>query len=259
MITKDRKTQSDDYLQYYAGQSPVLTVAAQARLRAAHVAVFGLGRNGVSTVLALNAAGVCRFTGVDPQLIAPEQIGPYWFTLPRDIGTSKAAVVARFLAPRPNLKFHSVVAQAEDDEVESVTKDADLWISCVNSLESRLSLEAKAIRNGKPILQVAAYDGRQQLGGAITLRLPSRPELACFGCFFPDEGTNFERGEGLLSTVTAILGHVAGHLAVILLVKPSDDPIRVNNVFFVDLQKFGMEALRVARRADCKLCGHLPC
>lgn len=127
-------------------------------------------------------------------------------------------------------------------------------VSCSNTVEGRLAAERKAIRYGKPVLQVAASDGRKRRGGRITLRLPENRWSACFGCYL-SSGQEFPRGEGLLATVTSALGAIAANMAVQLLTGVRAEFVLKHNLFWIDLETYQIEALAVRRRPGCKVCG----
>ena len=101
-------------------------------------------------------------------------------------------------------------------------------------------------------MQVAAYDHRELIGGLITIRRPDRHE-ACFGCLL-DASTIVVRGEGLLSTATAALAAIAANMAVQLLTGQRAGFITDHNVFFVDLEKYAIDALAVVPSPECTVC-----
>ena len=103
-------------------------------------------------------------------------------------------------------------------------------------------------------MQVAAFDGRERLGGLIALRLPENRWSACFGCLLNDK-QKFPRGEGLLTTVTSTLAAIASNMVVELLASVRSDFLRRHNVLWIDLERYNVEALSVKRRPGCKVCG----
>src|SRR2546422_1487928 len=247
-----RKT-SDEYLQHHATQVAVIGEQGQQRLAEARVHVSGLGRVGHQVVLLLAAAGVGIVPANDPQSMEPENFGAFVFARRPDRGREKAFVLERFFDGRPDFLFEPVVARTESAEVDPYIARSDLVISCANTVSGRLAAEAKAIRYGKTVMQVAAFDHRELVGGLITIRRPNRNE-ACFGCFL-DGAADFSRGEGLLSTATAALAAIAANMAVQLLTGQRAGFITEHNVFFVDLEKYAIDALAVVPSPECTICG----
>jgi len=237
----------------YSSQLPVLGRAGQNRLRSASIHVSATGRLGMQVIFASAAAGVGRISSNDPQVIEDENFGSFIFCRRPDIGRQKTLVLARFLDGIPGLEFDGLGIGTESNAVDPLIARSDLVVSCANTLSGRLAAERKAIQYGKPVLQVAAYDGRERLGGVITLRRPENPEGACFGCYFPDDRT-FPRGEGLLSTVTTMLAAMAANIAVQVLSGVHSEFISKHNFFSIDLERYRIEALAVERRKGCEIC-----
>ena len=101
-------------------------------------------------------------------------------------------------------------------------------------------------------MQVAAFDHRVLIGGLITIRRPNRAE-ACFACLL-GAAPEFPRGEGLLATATAALAAIASNMAVQLLTGQRAGFITDHNVFFVDLEKYAIDALTVVPNPKCTIC-----
>ncbi len=239
---------------FHSGQLPVIGSSGQRRLQQSRVIVFGTGRVGSSVVVGMNAAGVGIIDGVDPQRIEAEQIGPFFFAGKCDIGTPKAVALARFLNRRGLALVNGICGDVERTPLDRV-RQASLVISCANTLLARVAAERKAIQAGVPILQVAAFDGREQLGGMITLRHPMHQHLACYACVASKDGQPSTGRDGLLTPVTAVLGNVAAHFATLLLTGCRDRDLLMHNVFILDLERLLLERISVARRGGCEICG----
>ncbi len=239
---------------YHAAQLPVLGESGQACLAGASVHISGLGRIGTGVALNLAAAGVGSISGNDPQMEEAENIGPFLFCRPKDLGRPKVFVLEEFLHGRPGLIFEPLAEMTESDLVDPYIAQSDLVISCANTLSARLSAESKAIRMGKPVVQVAVDDGSKFLGGMITLRLPQNEWSACLGCYL-ENMPQFPRGEGLLTTATSVLAAIAANMAVALLTGVRAEFLNSHNLFLVNLESYSIEALTVERRKECGVCG----
>jgi adenylyltransferase/sulfurtransferase len=237
----------------YGPQLAVLGRKGQEKLRGTRVHVSGTGRIGTAVVLALAAEGIGAISVNDPQRIEPENVGACIFVGSGDLGKQKVAVLRRTLRRRQDLAFETLAARTESRAVDSWICRSDLIVSCANTLEARFAAERKAIRYRKPILQVAAFDGRDRLGGMITLRRPTNRWSACFGCLAEEHEP--QRGEGLLPTVTSTLAAVASTMATQILTGQRCGVTRTHNLFYIDLEHYAIEALAVERRIDCAVCG----
>ncbi|HWZ30734.1 MAG TPA: ThiF family adenylyltransferase [Bryobacteraceae bacterium] len=243
-----------DRFAVHAGQLPVIGRSGQQRLQRSRVIVFGTGRVGSSVVVGLHAAGLGIIDGVDPQRIEAEQIGPSFLARKRDVGTPKAVALARFLNRRQLGRVNGIYGDVERTSFDRV-RQASLVISCANAIPARIAAERKAIQAGIPIFQVAAFDGREQLGGMITLRHPANKHLACYACIASQDEQRPSGRDGLLTPVTAVLGNVAAHLATLLLAGCRDRDLLAHNVFVLDLERLLLERISVARRGGCEVCG----
>src|SRR5437899_1366730 len=160
------------YLSRCAAQLPVLTSEGQLRLRKARVHISGAGRIGSALVARLAEAGVGHVSANDPQKVEAENLGPWAFARPPDVGKEKVVVLWKFFQGRQDFDFEPLVEATESRRVDLYIRRARLVISCANTVDGRLAAERKAIRYRKPVMEVAAFDGRRRLGGLITLRLP---------------------------------------------------------------------------------------
>ncbi|MCI0418295.1 MAG: ThiF family adenylyltransferase, partial [Acidobacteria bacterium] len=233
-----------DYFSLYEAQLPVIGIDGQERLRHAQLHVSGTGRIGTFVIAALACSGVTRISANDPQELELENIGCLIVAGRSDLGKPKVLLLQACLQDRAGFVFQPVIAASESTSVEPFMKSADLIVSCANTLEGRLAAERHAITYHKPILQVAAFDGRQRLGGLITVRLPGNRHSACFGCYVGD-GFQFYRGEGLMSTVTATLAGMASNMAVQILTGVRSDWLREHNRLEIDLENYQIERMRV--------------
>lgn len=238
----------------HLSQLPVLGKAGQDRLRRARVHVVGTGRIGSWVAMALAAAGVGCVSANDPQVVERENLGAFVFARVPDIGKEKVFALEEFFHGRPAFVFEPVVAPIESRLVDRCLGLSDLVICCANTLSGRLAAERKAIRYGKPVLQTAALDGRERLGGVLTLRLPENPWSACFGCYFPND-RRFPRGEGLLSTATIALAAFASNMAVQIITRVRSAVFKRHNLFQLNLETYELAGLAVRRRAKCRVCG----
>src|SRR6266487_2613800 len=140
------------YDEIFAAQSPALCDAGQERLREARVHTVGAGRAGGA------------LSSNDPQAVEPDNLNTFAFSS-ADIGAKKVKALKHQMALREHSTFRWLALPIQADEVDAFIEAADLVICCANTVSGRLVTEEKAIRYGKPMMQVAAFDGRDCLGG----------------------------------------------------------------------------------------------
>lgn len=125
-----------------------------ARLRAARVAVFGLGGVGSFAAEALARAGVGNLLLVDDDVIAPSNLNRQLLALRSTLGQPKvSAAQARILDIDPEIRV-----EARALRYEAATADAfdftglDFVIDAIDSVTSKLLLVQRAKAAGAPIL-----------------------------------------------------------------------------------------------------------
>ena len=243
-------------LLWQRAQVAVLGQRRQSKLARSKVVVVGCGRIGSQVAIGLVAAGNEHIVIVDGQRVEAEQLGPFVFAHKNDIGRPKVDVLARFIAPHRQCLIEPVTCRVERAGLSQLLKNCQLVISCANKPDARLFVESQAIEHELPVMQVAAFDSRERIGGMITLWRPEI-KLACYGFLLPSRARP-KRDNALLSNATAVLGALAAHVATALLAGYSAEALRRNNLFLVDLHDFSMEALAVERSKSCRTCGR-PC
>jgi hypothetical protein len=243
------------YNEAHAAHLPVLGSGGQERLHQARVHVVGAGRVGSTLIQHLATAGVSALSSNDPQAVEPDNLNSLAFSR-ADIGTKKVKVVSRRLALREHSNFRWIALPVEADEVDQYIEASDLVICCANTVIGRITAEEKAIRYGKPSMQVAVFDGRNCLGGLISVRLPENSWAACAGCYL-DPNRESNPSGGLLSTVTSTLAAIAANMTVAILSSVRTQVFQEKNLFYVDLETYGIEGLAVEKRSGCPLCGQI--
>ena len=223
------------------------------KLASAQVHIGGLGRLGTTIAMALQSAGIGGISGNDPQTFDEEQMGWCVFARRADLGRPKVHLLERFFDGRPNFRFEGIQEQNQSPKILSHLKQADLIFCCANDLAARLSLERAAIELGKPCIQATIQDGRQSLGGFVSVWAPES-DLSCFGCIFPDETGAKHQNELLIPTVARLIGDFAAHLGVQILRGDWQPTPKHPNVFVIDLKEHSIESLSVRRRTSCRTC-----
>jgi molybdopterin/thiamine biosynthesis adenylyltransferase len=189
----------------------------------------------------------------DHQVVEPDNLNSLGFSC-ADVGTKKVKALSRRLALREHSRFRWIALPVEADEVDPYIEASDLVICCANTVTGRVAAEQKAVRYGKPSMQVAVFDGRDCLGGLISVRLPENPWSACAACYL-DPNRESNPSAGLLSTVTSTLAAIATNMAVAILSGVRTQMFREKNLFYVDLETYDIEALAVEKRSGCPVCG----
>ena len=131
----------------------LLGSAAMARLRAAHVAVFGLGGVGSYTAEALARGGVGELTLVDADVVSRSNINRQLLALESTIGQQKAEVMARRAADiNPAIRVHPHVATYSAQTREALFAPYDYVVDAIDLVSCKLDLIVTALVRGIPIV-----------------------------------------------------------------------------------------------------------
>lgn len=131
----------------------ILGEDAMARLKRAHVAVFGLGGVGSYAVECLARSGVGELTLIDSDCYAPSNLNRQLGALHSTLGRPKAEVLAeRCRDIDPDITVHPMVGLYTADERERFWGDYDYVADCIDLVACKLDLIETALRRGIPIL-----------------------------------------------------------------------------------------------------------
>ena len=153
----------DDYAQRFSGVGRLFGADAPARLRAAHVAVVGVGGVGSWTVEALARSGLGAITLIDLDDVCVTNINRQLPALDDTVGRPKVAVLAERIALiSPGCRIH---AAAEFFTAESagrlLTPRPDFVIDAVDRRSHKCLIIASCRERDVPVLTVGAAGGRR--------------------------------------------------------------------------------------------------
>lgn len=223
--------------------------AGYARVRAARVAVVGLGGVGSWTVEALARSGVAQLVLIDLDHVAESNINRQVQALSTTLGQHKGqALLERIAAIHPGCAVQVVDAFVEPDNWPALLpQPVDVLVDACDQVRAKSTLAAWALRQGVPLVCVGAAGGKRQAQGVevqdladvthdpllASLRQRLRKETGApragrmgLRCVFsreavalPDEscatdGTLNCNGYGSSVTVTATFGMVAAGEAI---------------------------------------------
>ncbi|MEV0197577.1 ThiF family adenylyltransferase [Nonomuraea sp. NPDC050691] len=145
-----------------------------------HVVVAGAGSVGAYVAECLARSGVGRLTVVDPERVAPENLGRSPYTV-GDIGRPKvSALASRLVAINPELtvRVERCGVQALDPgDLAETLRDGDLLVAATDDSRAQRRLDHLAYWTGVPAIFPGLYRGAA--GGEVIMTYPGS---ACWGC-----------------------------------------------------------------------------
>lgn len=133
-----------------------------ARLRAAHVILFGLGGVGGHVAEALARAGVGQLTLVDADTVAESNLNRQILALRSNLGQPKAqAAAARVRAINPDCRMQPVEMFYLPENADSLPFDgADYVVDAVDTVTAKLEIITRAQAAGVPVISCMGTGNR---------------------------------------------------------------------------------------------------
>jgi tRNA A37 threonylcarbamoyladenosine dehydratase len=147
----------------FGGLARLYGEAGYARLRAARVAVVGVGGVGSWAVEALARSGVAELTLIDLDHVAESNINRQVQALGRTLGQAKVQALAERIADiHPGCVVRGVEEFATPDNWPALLPHAvDAVIDACDQVRTKQALAAWALREGLPFVCVGAAGGKQ--------------------------------------------------------------------------------------------------
>lgn len=162
---------SADLERRFGGLRRLYGDAAYARLRAARVAVVGLGGVGSWAAEALARCGVARLVLIDLDHVAESNVNRQVQALGRTLGQAKVQALAERIADiHPGCQVLAVEDfVAPDNWPALLPAPVDVLVDACDQVRAKLALAAWSLREGVPLVCVGAAGGKRQ---------PQRVEVA---------------------------------------------------------------------------------
>lgn len=173
---------TDTELDRYARQLILkeLGGAGQLRLKAARIALVGIGGLGCPASLYLAAAGVGALTLIDDDDVSLDNLHRQILFTDADIGRPKVMVAAeRLTALNPHVTIHPVQVLLTPNNALDILADHDLILDGSDSFSTRLVVNIAAVSLAIPLVSgaIGAFDGQ------VGLFEGHRADAPCYQCF----------------------------------------------------------------------------
>jgi len=242
---------------------------AQDRLRAATVAVIGIGTIGSAITAHLARAGVGCIRACDTDTVSASNLPRNAIYVDSDVGQDKVEVAAgRLRTISPELDFEGVHQEVRSpSDVESLARGSDLVINCADQPSVAQTSEwtgRAAMDLGLPHILAGGY--RTHLGFVGPTVLPGHS--ACWKCYEMDYHENdpfaangwkpLAAGRpsgGSLGPLGAVVAGIHAWEAIRILtgILP---PAMINRKGEIDFTDLTISYHHVGQRVDCPVCGH---
>ena len=226
----------------------------QARLKAARVALIGVGGLGSPASLYLAAAGIGTLGLIDYDSVDESNLQRQVLFDTASVGRPKTEV-ARARLESLNPGTHVVAHQIElcAANVRALFADYDLILDGSDRLATRYLVNDACVLYGKPLVSAAIH----RFEGQVMTYVPG--QAPCYRCLFPNPADGLVPScadVGVLGVLPGVLGTIAATEAIKLIVG-AGLPL-TGRLLTYDALELSFSEFRFARRVDCAVCGDHP-
>ncbi|HYC68157.1 molybdopterin-synthase adenylyltransferase MoeB [Brevundimonas sp.] len=205
---------SDDEIERYARHLVLAEIGGpgQQRLRAARVALVGVGGVGAPAALYLAAAGVGTLRLIDDDAVSLANLQRQILFAGADIGSAKVAAGAgRLTALNPHVTIEAAPERLTDASAGRLLDGCDLALDGTDDFATRFAVNAACVAAGIPLVSGALGRWSGQVGV-----FGGRP---CYRCLVPDTPPDAETCArvGVVGALAGVVGSMAALEAIKLI------------------------------------------
>lgn len=231
---------------------PAVGIEGQRRIRAAHVAIVGIGGLGSPAAMYLAASGIGRLTLIDDDRVELSNLQRQIAHTTAEIGQPKVESARRRLAALNAEVTVAVEARRLNDaELLALARSADVVLDASDNFATRFALNDACLAARTPLVSAAAI----RLEAQISVFDFRRTQSPCYRCLYP--GTE-EVGEtcsetGVLAPLPGILGAMQAVEALKLIADFGES--LVGRLLLLDAARMQWREIKLNKDPDCPRCG----
>ena len=227
----------------------------QKALRDARVLVVGAGGLGAPVLQYLAAAGVGTIGVIDDDIVENTNLQRQVIHTDARIGTPKVfSAQAAMQAQNPFVTVRPYNRRLTDEIVDDMMQDYDLVIDGSDNFDTRYTVNAAAVRAGRPLISGALT----QWEGQVSVFDPAQG-APCYACVFPkapDAALAPSCAEaGVIGPLPGVVGSMMA-VEAIKVITGAGESLRGQMVIY-DALYGESRKIGVKRSPDCKTCGSL--
>jgi len=225
----------------------------QQRLRAARVALVGLGGLGAPAALYLAAAGVGALRLIDDDVVALSNLQRQVLFRTRDIGVRKVAAAAAALqALDPAVAVEPIAQRLSADNAVDLLSGMHVVLDGCDDFATRFAVNDACHSLASPLVSgaVGRWDGQV---GVFASGL--RAGAPCYRCFVPDIPPDAEpcAQQGIVGALTGIVGAMMA-LEAVKLIAGAGRPL-IGRIWIIDALAGESRTVGLAPDPACRTCG----
>ncbi len=241
---------SDDEIERYARHLVLSEVGGpgQQRLKAARVAIVGMGGVGGPAALYLAAAGVGTLRLIDDDVVGLSNLQRQIAFATPDVGRAKVEAGAGVLtALNPHVHVEPAAERLTGDNAARLIGGCDVVIDGTDDFAARFAVNAACVAAGVPLVSGALGRWNGQVGV-----FTGRP---CYRCLTPEAPPDAETCArvGVVGALAGVVGSMAA-LEAIKLITGAGDPL-TGRLLIYDGLTGAARTVAVAADPTCPACG----
>ena len=226
-----------------------LGINGQKKLKAAKVAVAGVGGLGCPASIYLAAAGIGKIVLADNERFELSDLNRQILGWQKDIGRFKAEVAKEKIeALNSQIEVEAVVAEITKDNVRNVIGDVDVVVDGQDNWKTRFIINEYCVTHNVRFI----HAGVSALHGQMTTIVPG--EGPCLRCVFPKDLPEVEKIPVLGATPAFFAALQV--METVKLITRMGKPL-VGRMVFANGEEMVFETVEVKRNVECPVCGNL--
>ena len=241
---------SDDEIERYARHLVLSEVGGpgQQRLKAACVAIVGMGGVGCPAGLYLAAAGVGTLRLIDDDVVGLSNLQRQITFATSDVGRAKIEAAGDVLSGlNPHVRIEPAAERLTADNAARLIEDCDVVIDGTDDFATRFAVNAACAAAGIPLVSGALGRWSGQVGV-----FAARP---CYRCLTPEIPPDAETcvAVGVVGALAGVVGSMMA-LEAIKLIVGAGEPL-TGRLLIYDGLSGSSRVARIAADPDCPVCG----
>ena len=231
---------------------PQIAYEGQEALIKSHALIVGAGGLGSPAALYMAAGGVGELTICDFDEVDLTNLQRQIIHTTQSLGINKATSAQQTLyAINPDVQVNTIQEKSTEKAMSQLVKAADVVLDCSDNFATRYALNRLCFEHQKPLVSGAAIG----FEGQVTVYDFRHPNLPCYHCLFPDDGSETEMRcseNGVFSPLVGIIGTTQAAEAMKLLMNIGAS--LEGRLMLLDALAMEWRTIKLTKDPACKVC-----
>jgi len=223
----------------------------QEKLKAASVAIIGLGGLGAAVGQYLAAAGIGHLTLVDFDTVSISNLQRQVIHRDDRIGMKKVDSAKLSLsAINPHTRFTTIDYLPEESELLASIQQSDVVVDCTDNVDARNTLNKLCFQTKTPLVSGAAIRMEGQL--SVFTYHKNEPCYRCLSALFGQNSLSCVEA-GVMSPLVGMIGTIQAMETIKLLADYGT--VQTSRLLMVDAMTMQFREIKLPKNPQCEVCG----